>query len=301
MGGKQEPAPPAANDSWMGLSEAKFGEFTKRLVRFGPFLGAGGAALLLLVVPPGGHGAPPANASAASGHYSSPVPRGLAEAPTNRPQADAAAVSPADGSVSSTPSLDSAATNLASAPTVLSGPSPASDLTSSPAANSSSTESGSQSSDTAITTPLPSGPLTVAAKGWASREAGTPLAATGVPDGELPVGNRVGQIDKASFVRLSGGDSTLTLDEDTDNARSVAGPGTVQACPITATWTAADGMSMDQAPAYDASKCVPGKRADDNTWTFDLGSFSDRASGNGFALVPAPDAPVDFQVTFKAS
>jgi hypothetical protein len=144
-------------------------------------------------------------------------------------------------------------------------------------------------------------PLTIGSRAWASREAGTPVATTGVPDGTLPVGNRVGQIDKASFVRLTGTATVLSLVEDPNGSRAVAGNGGVQVCRITTSdWSAGDAISFDQAPAYDTNSCKAGQRSDDGTWTFDLSGFADRAGPAGFALVPTADAPVDFQVAFKA-
>src|SRR5205814_5129991 len=115
-----------------------------------------------------------------------------------------------------------------------------------------------------------------------------------------PVGNRAGQLDKASFVRLSGSDTTLTLHENPDGARTALGPAAVQVCTVTASWTQGDAaMSFDQAPAYDTSACVAGTPNPDTSWTFDLSGFANRSGGNGFALVPTAGAPADFQVTFK--
>ena len=145
-------------------------------------------------------------------------------------------------------------------------------------------------------------PLLVAHKAWASREAGTPVSATGVPDGSLPVGNRLAQVDKASFVGLDGNGSTLVLRANPDGDRSLAGPAAVQACAITSPqWADGDAISFDQAPTYDTQGCVVAKQADDGSWRFDLGGLMARAGSNGFALVPAPQAPADFQVAFEPS
>lgn len=144
-------------------------------------------------------------------------------------------------------------------------------------------------------------PLTVREAGWASQGAGTPLATVGVPDGTLPVGTRLGQVDKASFVRLDGDATTLVLAEEPSGARASVGDPAVQACVIVAddaAWTAAEGMSFDDAPAWDPNACADGVRGDDGTWTFDLGTLALHAGDAGFALVPTADAPVDFQVAF---
>jgi hypothetical protein len=273
------------------FDEIRLGDVGRGLTRLSPFLAAVGAALLLVVVPPNGHGALQAASSGAQKHFQLPTegtPNPASDAAATAAPASTSGPQPPGPTADSAPSLAVApATSIAapvtSAPAVAAPEASVGDATVSPSAD-----------QTAVT------PLTVAAKAWASRDAGTPLASTDVPAGTLPVGNRLGQLDKASFVRLSGTATTLTLTADPSGARNLAGAGSVQACPVTASWTAADAMALDQAPAYDTTKCVAGTHPDDSTWSFDLGAFADRAGGNGFALVPAPDAPVDFQVAFKA-
>ena len=286
--GRQARAPKADRPR---LDEMRLGDLGRGLTRLSPFLAAVGAALLLVVAPPNGHSALQAAASGSQKHFQLPTEG------TPNPASDAAATAAPAGSNGPQPPGPTAdsAPSLAVAPVA----SIAAPVTSAPAVAASDTSGGaapvSPSADqTAVT------PLTVAAKAWASREAGTPLAGTDVPAGTLPVGNRLGQVDKASFVRLSGTATGLTLTADPSGARNLAGAGSVQACPVTASWTAGDAMPLDQAPAYDTTKCVAGTHPDDSSWSFDLGAFADRAGGNGFALVPAPDAPVDFQVAFKA-
>lgn len=144
------------------------------------------------------------------------------------------------------------------------------------------------------------GPLRVTRSAWASAQAGTPLAATGVPEGALPVGRRPGfEVDKVAFVKLSGGTSTLKLlpHDDAGGARNAEGAA-IQACRVTTPgWGEAQGQSMEEAPVWDCGVAVLGKRADDGSWTFDLSLFDDRADERGFALVPAGSA-LDFQVSF---
>jgi hypothetical protein len=142
--------------------------------------------------------------------------------------------------------------------------------------------------------------LIVTDKAWASQEAGTPLDTQGVPDGDLPVGTRLGQVDKASYVRLSGSESTLKLREDAAGNRAPAnGEPLIRACQITdASWKPATAEGFGSAPKYDTGACVDGKRAADGTWSFDLSNFDDATDARGFALVPAAGAPVDFQVAF---
>ena len=117
----------------------------------------------------------------------------------------------------------------------------------------------------------------------------------------MPVASRLGQLDKASFIRLSGSATTLTLEEDPGGAREAVGPGVVVACPITdASWVEEPDQSLDDAPPWDAARCVAGVE-DNDTWTFDLTAFEDRVGQAGFALVPDASAPPDFQITFLAS
>lgn len=144
------------------------------------------------------------------------------------------------------------------------------------------------------------GPLRVTRSAWASAQAGTPLAATGVPEGALPVGRRPGfEVDKVAFVKLSGGTSTLKLlpHDDASGARNAEGAA-IQACRVTTPgWAEAQGQSMEEAPVWDCGVAVLGKRADDGSWTFDLSVFDDRSDERGFALVPAGNG-LDFQVSF---
>lgn len=157
-----------------------------------------------------------------------------------------------------------------------------------------------------VTTPPPAPrdeqPLTVRASAWASQGSGTPLATVGVPEGTLPVGTRLGQVDKASFVRIEGTATSLVLTEDPAGSRAGVGDASVQACavePADAAWVEAEAMSFDDAPDWDPNACADGVRSDDGTWRFDLGSFASRTGDAGFALVPTADAPLDFQVTFS--
>lgn len=144
------------------------------------------------------------------------------------------------------------------------------------------------------------GPIRVVGSGWASQAAGTPLATADVPDGTLPVGKRADQLDKASFVRLDGNGFELVLTEDPEGARQVQEP-SVQACPITEPgWPEEEAMSFEEAPEWDPEACSPGTSKDDGTWSFSLAAYVPVSEGEGFALVPGPDAPVDFQVAFEA-
>jgi hypothetical protein len=171
--------------------------------------------------------------------------------------------------------------------------------------SSSFTFSSSDTGTSATTTTAPVRPLSIEASAWATQTAGTPLASNGVPDGTLPVGKRVGQDDKRSFVRLSGTTAILALAEDSSGNRTppstATGPVGVRACQVTADWDPAQGETFAQAPAYDTSRCATGARSDDGSWRFDLTAFFTRTDKRGFALVPTTDAAVDYQVTFKTT
>jgi hypothetical protein len=149
--------------------------------------------------------------------------------------------------------------------------------------------------------PAPVVALSVREFGWAAALSGSGLSTADVPEGTMPVANRLGQLDKVSFVRLDGTDTTLTLREDAAGAREAVGAALVVACPITdPSWVAGPDQSLDDAPSWDDAACVAGSEAD-GAWTFDLSRFDGRDGPTGFALVPATDAPADFQVTFAAS
>ena len=137
-------------------------------------------------------------------------------------------------------------------------------------------------------------PLFIVRSGWWSATAGTPLAASDVPEGTLPVGKRVGQDDKRSFIELAGEESILTMKEEAEGSRQPLGAAQIAMCPVTAEWEDAEGMS--ESPPYDANSCVTGSYGNGGVWTFNLTQFGAVAEWAGFAIVPAPGSPVDFQV-----
>lgn len=144
--------------------------------------------------------------------------------------------------------------------------------------------------------------LQIVATSYASTTGGTPLPPE-VPEGSLPVGKRVDQVDKTSYLRLDGAGSTLILTELADGRRGSgfdAAP--VQACQITAAgWQPADNTSFADAPAHDPEVCVLATMTADGRWSIPLTAFADPTDDRGIALVPAPDAPIDFQVTFATT
>ena len=144
-------------------------------------------------------------------------------------------------------------------------------------------------------------PLRIVEAGWASATGATPLGGTGVPEGVLPVGKRIGQVDKYSFVRLDGEQRVLTLTRDPAGDRTTTGAVGVSICQITDPgWKAADNVPSDAAPKYDTATCVKGDPGDGTSWTFNLVTFSSPSDPRGFALVPTGDS-IDYQVAFARS
>lgn len=144
--------------------------------------------------------------------------------------------------------------------------------------------------------------LRIVGKAWASRTGGTPIGADGVPAGSLPVGTRLGQDDKLSFVRLEGTDEVLRLAENPAGTRDVSGPASVRACQVTeANWVEAEAITIEEGPDYDASVCVEGVRSEDGVWSFDLVTFPSPTDARGIALVPGEGAGIDFQVAFQSA
>ncbi|HEX2851366.1 MAG TPA: hypothetical protein VHN98_12465 [Acidimicrobiales bacterium] len=289
-----------------GLGDITFGQIGAALGRYKPVVVTVVALVAMLTLLPR-HSSPTRteDASAVSASKVSPGIRPATKAPTtsaaasSTTAADASAITsaPVGGTLgaSTAPALASA---LSTPPSPSSYDTPTASQPSggysSPISDSTSTSGGAAMSS----------PLHVRESAWSTQEAGTPLAADGVPDGTLPVGTRVGRDDKRSFVRLSGGDTVLRLTEDPSGSRATAGVAAVQACQVTtAAWSAktAVAMSSPDEPTWDANTCVAGTRASDGTWTFDLSAFASPTDARGIALVPAPGGPIDAQVTFKAA
>lgn len=170
---------------------------------------------------------------------------------------------------------------------------------------------GQPSSSTVVPGTLPAEPsaraderLVVVSHGWASLRSGTPLAAPGVPERSLPVAATGGQHDTISFVRLGGSGHSLVLaPAQAEGASYLEQFAAVQACRIVAPgWAAVEGQAMAESPRWEPGACAAGVRADDGTWSFDLGAFPDRNDDRGFALVPGPTASVStFRVTLQLS
>lgn len=151
---------------------------------------------------------------------------------------------------------------------------------------------------TSVSPSASAAPLMIVAAGWASTAGGTPIGSTGVPEGTLPVGKRIGQVDKYSFVRLEGEQKVLSLAVNSEGERTTTGTPGVSICQITEEgWAEATNVPSDAAPEYDEATCVPGDPGDGTTWTFNLLTFTAPDDPRGFALVPTGDS-VDFQVTF---
>lgn len=290
----------------MQIAELRFGDVGRGLSRYRPVALAVGAIVVMGLVLEG----PERVAGNDFGASGWSTPAAAAGAPSQVPEASVsdeaaaafAAIESSPSSVSS--SFASPASSFSSSAGTSSSftsdafvtrPSGSDDSSSSATFDSSAPPSTSSTSTSAVARPL-----RVTEAAWASAQAGTPLAATGVPEGALPIGRRPGfDLDKASFVRLSGGATVLRLvpHEDAAGHRNGETAG-IQACRLTsADWQKAEAQSFDEAPKWDCGVSVLGVRAEDGSWTFDLSVFPNRADDQGFALLPAGSA-IDFQVAF---
>lgn len=127
---------------------------------------------------------------------------------------------------------------------------------------------------------------------WATTDAGTPIAGFGVPANALPVANRLGQLTKASFVRTEGDWSALVLGIDPDGT-TPAPDLALRACAITtADWEPGGEQRFEDVPEWD-DRCTDGVMEGDE-WSFRLDEIEHRF---GVAIVPGPDAPLDFQIS----
>jgi hypothetical protein len=141
---------------------------------------------------------------------------------------------------------------------------------------------------------------------------GTVPAPSTVPADGLGVGAVLGEADKVAaigFVLDAPLDAfvdrlTLTVKESpTANANANASAAVIVACPITDFWASAKNGDFVNRPGCDDGQSVPGTRAADGTWTFDLVSFGaawldGTLSQNGVLLKEAVEPPVSFQVSF---
>ena len=135
-----------------------------------------------------------------------------------------------------------------------------------------------------------------------------------VPATGLGVGAAAGDPDKVAAIGLvleAGIDPlvdslVLTLKESAANGSNLnSSSAKIIACPITSFWAGVKDGDWVGRPACDDAQAVPGARAADGTWTFDLTLLAmqwvDPTSGldqNGVLLVEAVDAPMSFQVSF---
>ncbi|HEX2038676.1 MAG TPA: hypothetical protein VHF47_02970 [Acidimicrobiales bacterium] len=206
-----------------------------------------------------------------------------------------AAAAGADVALSATDPTVGAAPGLAYE-TLLAGPAASSGTGGSAPPTSAPTPTTTTTTTTTPTTVPSSEPLVVTDGGWAQSALSSDSE---VPADGLPVETRVGETTRVSWVRLSGTETTLFLIV----RRATPGPlgevPAVRACPITRSdWESGGEQAMEDAPAYDASACVDGRRGG-NAMSFDLQRFPNRAGGNGFVLVPITDVGVTFEIVLS--
>lgn len=145
---------------------------------------------------------------------------------------------------------------------------------------------------------------------------GSVPAPSTVPANGLGVGAAGGDPDKVAAIGIvleAGLDPlvdslVLTLKETAGaNGSNLNSSGAkIIACPITSFWAGVKDGDWVGRPVCDDSQAVPGARAADGTWTFDLTLLAmqwvDPTSGldqNGVLLMESVDAPMTFQVSFE--
>lgn len=144
--------------------------------------------------------------------------------------------------------------------------------------------------------------LSVVSSGYTSSTSGTPLSGPEVPEDGLPVGTRLGRVDKMSFLRLAGSGTVLRLRLVDEPAAHLLVPvAAVEACAITEEGWAIDepGAPPQAAPRHDTDRCAPGSEDADGTWHFDLARLQPLDGDVGIALVPVTEGATTFQVTFS--
>jgi hypothetical protein len=149
---------------------------------------------------------------------------------------------------------------------------------------------------------LPPIPRAIVDSGYTSSTAGTPLAGPEVPQDGMPVGVRLGQVDKMSFARLSGSAPQLRLALVTaPGANQLELLAAVRACAVTRSgWTLpGPGAPPADAPSYDAHRCTDGVQQASGVWSFDLSRLGSINPAAGIALLPVAEGPLTFQVTFS--
>ena len=228
----------------------------------------------------------PAEGTAPSPRRSTPVSSEVA--------APAAPAAPSAGLISGAPApafspVTTPLTDVAPSPSPLPSPSPVSDT------------GADTPSDLGEDAGKP-GPLRVVDGGYASAAAGSPLATVGVPDGSVAVARRAGQPFHITFLRLEGQGPTLELFVDGRGTNTFDALAGLSLCVVPADGWQVDGgsTSLEEAPDYDCSEAVDGRRSDTgDRWSFDTSALVTSAIG-GIAIVPstAPGTP-EFQIVFS--
>jgi hypothetical protein len=121
-------------------------------------------------------------------------------------------------------------------------------------------------------------------------------ASNGEPDKVAAVGIALG-VDPIRFQRL-----LLNITESATAGSTVGGQAAaIDACAITATWSAAKGGAWATLPPAETTNCAAGQRSTTGVWSFDVTAIAKRwLSGslapNGVLLREKVDSPVTFQV-----
>lgn len=143
------------------------------------------------------------------------------------------------------------------------------------------------------------GPLQVDDGGFASATAGTPLATLGVPEGSVAVALQAGQLDKVTYLQLSGM-GTLSLAVDPNGGNRLEALAAIQLCPAAPGAIVGRGdVTPQEAPQYDCAKTVKGVRDPAGTgYTFDLKGLTAQQASS-VAILPVSGTLSDFQIVFR--
>lgn len=147
-------------------------------------------------------------------------------------------------------------------------------------------------------------PIAVTGGGYASAQAGTPLAGVGVPEGSVAVGRKAGQDDAIAYLSLSGTGGSLELEVDPDGVNVLDPLAGLTLCVVTeSNWAVGHGdVNLADAPAFDCTNGIDAVRgAAGDRWTFDVSTLDVEAIP-GVAIVPDRDAmSPQFQIVFRVA
>lgn len=143
-------------------------------------------------------------------------------------------------------------------------------------------------------------PLRITKSGYSSSTGGTPLEQE-PPEGGLPVTAIAGDVQRRSFIAVSGDESVLKLKPIDDPANAGVESAVVRACTVVLEdWKAERGQSMDDEPLWQ-EPCVDGKRGADGVFSFDLSKLGKPSDLAGITLTAGTLNAQTFNIVFAPS